>query len=84
MKKMLLLITIITLSNAQNFSTIYTQNKKEGIGNYITIDFLLNALYLHKKEIVGEIEQKQLEPNLKKFSSYRGREEISPIERTSY
>jgi len=69
MKKIFfLLIIILTLANTSNFATIYAQNKKEDIGNYITIDFLLNALYLHKKEIVSDIEQKQLEPNLKKFS----------------
>ena len=69
MNKITLLITLlITLTNANNFQTLYKKNKKEGIGNYITIDFILNNLYLHKKEIVADIEQKELEPNLKKFS----------------
>ena len=75
-KTLLLLIITATLSNANNFFNLYTQNKKEGIGNYITIDFLLNNLYLHKKEIITEIERKQLEPNLKRFSYELIREAI--------
>jgi phage-related protein len=69
MKKIILSIVILlSIANAQTFQSLYTKNKKEGIGNYITIDFLLNNLYLHKKEIITEIEKKQLEPKLKKFS----------------
>jgi hypothetical protein len=76
MKPLILLLTLITALNAQTFQSLYTKNKKEGIGNYITIDFLLNNLYLHKKEIITEIERKQLEPNLKKFSYRLIRETI--------
>lgn len=79
LKRIFLVILIITLFHSNSYAlsrtssrgmfSLYDENFKQGIGNYITVDFILTAYSMLIKDVITDMENMEIYPAFKELVS---------------